>query len=121
MLSRRGSCFAENVVAQRMLSHRGCCRAKKFVAHRMLSRSGFSRPVGCRAWDVIVQWIFLRTGYRSHCANYWFSGQLQDQFMTNWRGILKIPESVLLRTNQIIKNSLRFVKCVMVWYIRRNL
>jgi hypothetical protein len=30
--------------------------------------------------------------------------------MTNWRGILKIPERFLLRKNQIIENSLRFEK-----------
>jgi hypothetical protein len=89
-------CRAVDVVTHRMLSCIGCFSG--FVVHRMLS---------C-AEDVIAQWIFLRTGYRSRCANDWFSGQLQDHFLTNWRGILKIPERFLLRTNQIIKTSLIF-------------
>jgi hypothetical protein len=128
----KGFCRAEDLsrigcsrgfVAQWMLSRRGC-----FGAHRMLSRIGCCRAVDFVAqWDVVAhrmlvaQWIFLCTGYRSHCANYWFSGQLQDQFLTNWRGILKIPERFLSRTNQIIKTSLIFAKCVTDWEIRRNL
>jgi hypothetical protein len=118
MLSRRGCCRAEDVVVQRMLSHRGCCRAEDVVTQRMLS---CKEDVCCRAEDVVAQRIFLCTGYRARCVNDWFSGQLQDHFLTNWRGILKIPERFLSRKNQIIKTSLIFEKGVMDWDIRRNI
>jgi hypothetical protein len=128
MLSRRGCCRAEDVVAQRMLSRRGCCRAEDVVTHRMLSciedvvAQRMLSCIGCfHAEDVVAQRIFLRTGYRACCVNDWFSGQLQDHFLTNWRGILKIPERFLSRTNQIIKTSLIFAKGVMDWEIRRNI
>jgi hypothetical protein len=75
------------------------------VTHRMLSRSGF----------------FQHTGYKSHCANYWFSGKIQDRFLTNEREILEITERFLSRTEQIIKTSLRFEKCVTDWDIRKKL
>jgi hypothetical protein len=142
---RRALHHTKDSVAKWILSRSGVAQWI-FVAQWISSRSGFRRAVDfvrsgsgfCRAWDVVVhrmlscigcsfaedfiaQWIFLRTGYRSHCENDWFSGQLQDQFLTNWRGILKIPERFLSRTNQIIKTSLIFSKCVMDWEIRRNL
>jgi hypothetical protein len=41
--------------------------------------------------------------------------------MTNWRGILKIPERFLLRKKQVIKTSLRFVTDVTDWNIQRNI
>jgi hypothetical protein len=123
-LSRRGFCRAEDFVAQSredFLSFcRGFCRAEDFVAQRILSRRGFcraedaerifSRRGFCHAEDFVTQRIFLCTGYRARCVNDWFSGQLQDHFLTNWRGILKIPERFLSRTNQIIKTSLIFEK-----------
>jgi hypothetical protein len=84
---------------QRILSHKGCCRTE----------------------DAVAQRIFLRTDYRARCVNEWFSAQLQDQVFTNWRGILKIPERFLSRTNQIIKMSLIFAKGVTDWEIQRNI
>jgi hypothetical protein len=105
MLSRRGCCRAEDVVVQRMLLCRGCCRAQRMLLHRGC----------CRAEDFPVHKLQAR------CVNDWFSGQLQDQFLTNWRGILKIPERFLSRTNQIIKTSLIFAKCVTDWEIQRNI
>jgi hypothetical protein len=86
------------------------------VMHGILSCIGYFH-----AEYVIAQWIFLRTDYRSHCENDWFSDQLKDQFMTNWRGILKILERFLSRKKQIIKTSLIFAKCVTDWDIRRNI
>jgi hypothetical protein len=120
-----------DVVAHRMLSRSGCravdfvaqwiCRAVDFVAQWDFSRIGFHRARIFMQRMSFAQRIFLRTGYRSRCANDWFSGQLQDHFLTNWRGILKIPERFLLRTNQIIKTSLIFEKRFIFWEIRRNL
>jgi len=83
---------------------------------RIFSRRGFRR-----AEDVVVQKIFLRTCYRAHCVNDWFSGKVQYLFMTNWRGILKIPKIFLSRTNQIIETSLIFLKGVIDWEIRTNI
>jgi hypothetical protein len=114
----------------RMLSHRGCHRAVDFVAQWISLHSGLSYIGCCHVEDVIVQWIsscsvfrravdfiaqwvvaqwissrriFLHTGYKSHYGNEWFSGQIQDHFMTNWRVILKLRKRVLFRKNQIIK------------------
>jgi hypothetical protein len=83
---------------QRMLSCIGCYHVEDVVAHR----------------------IFLCTGYRARCANDWFSSQLQDHFLTKWRGILKIPERFLLRTNQIIKTSLIFENRFIFWEISKE-
>jgi hypothetical protein len=87
----RGFFCAEDVVAQRILSRRGFFHANGFVTQRILSCIGFFR-----AGDFPVH------------RHDWFSGQLQDYFLTNWRGILKIPKRFLFRTNQIIKMSLIF-------------
>jgi hypothetical protein len=87
-----------------MLSHRGCCHIEDVFTQRMLSHIGFS--------------CAQATG---RCVNDWFSAQLQDHFLTNWRGILKIPKRFLSRTNQIIKTSLIFEKGVTDWEIQRNI
>jgi hypothetical protein len=91
----RGFCRA----AQRILCIEDFSHAEDFFAQRILSRRGFS--------------CAQATGHAA--ANDWFSGQLQDHFLTNWRGILKIPERFLSRTNQIIKTSLRFEKSFIFW------
>jgi hypothetical protein len=115
-MSRRGCCCIEDAIAQNMPLHRGCCHIEDFVAHNTPSRRGFR----C-AEDAIALRIFLCTRYRVHYVNNWFSGKIQDPFLTKWRGILKIFERVLYRTKQIIKPSLIFSKGVTYWDIRMNL
>jgi hypothetical protein len=116
MSLRNGFHRTMDVVAHRILSHRGCHHAMYLVMQSILLCKGFFHVE-----DAFAQRIFLHTGYRSRCANDWFSGQLQDHFLTNLRGILKIPERFLLRENQIIKTSLIFEKSFIGFDIQRNL
>jgi hypothetical protein len=101
--------IAQGAVTHGILSHIGCCRAVDFIMQWVV-KHGMLPLIGCcRTKDAFVQKIFLCTGYRSRYANDWFSGQLQDHFLTNWRGILKILERFLFRTNQI-KKPLSYLK-----------
>jgi hypothetical protein len=110
-----GFCRAVDFITHGMLSCKGFCCTEDVIVHVISSRSVFHRTVGC------AHRIFLCTFYKLCCANDWFSDQLQYHFLTNWRGILKIPERFLLRTNQLIKTSLKFENCFIFWETRRNI
>jgi hypothetical protein len=69
------------------------------------------------AEDFAMQRIVPHTGYRAHCVNDWFSSQLQDHVLTTWRRILKIPERLFSRTNNIIKTSLICTNSITFWEI----
>jgi hypothetical protein len=99
ILSRKGCFHAEDFVVQRIILHRGGCHVQDVFSQRIF-----------HAKDFFAQRIFLRISYRARYTNDWFSDQLQDHFLTNWRGILKISERFLKRTKQIIKTSLIFEK-----------
>jgi hypothetical protein len=100
-----GFCRVGDFVAQSIFSHRGFLYAEDFVTQRVFLRKGFFHAKG-----FVAQRVLLCTGYMERCVNDWFSGQNQDHFLTYWRGILKITESFLSRTNKIIKISLIFSK-----------